>query len=99
MTRTLAVTRLGAFGIACVLGVGSLLSGPAQSASARFAMNAEIRSTTADTLRSTDGRLDLHASITPKSRPLSNANYILQSHIDAPGGCASDTIFANGFDP
>ena len=89
MTRASAVSAAGA------LGVGLLLSGSAESA--QYGIQAEIKPT--GTLQSADARMSVHAILAAKPQTPSGGGITMSSHIDNPFGCASDTIFANGFDP
>lgn len=91
------MTRARAFSTAVVLGIGLLPSDPVASATAQYGVRAEIRST--GTLRSADERLSVRASLTAKSQVPAGGGLRLHSHVDIPFGCASDTIFENGFDP
>lgn len=93
-TRT--VTRLRALGTAGVLCAG-LLSGAVASATPRYGILAELKPT--GTLQSAGAQLSVHANLTAKSQAPSGGGITLRSHIDIPFGCASDTIFENGFDP
>jgi hypothetical protein len=96
--RTRAVTRASAFGTAGVLGIGLLLlSGSAESAPAQYGILAQMKPT--GNLQSADARLSVHATMTAKTQAASGGGITLRSHIDTPLGCASDTIFENGFDP
>jgi hypothetical protein len=50
-------------------------------------------------LQSADARLSVHATLAAKTHAPSGGGITMTSHIDIPFGCASDTIFENGFDP
>lgn len=92
MTRASAVSAAGA------LGIGLLLSGTVESAqSAQYGVLAQVKPT--GTLQSADARLSVHAVLTAKPHAPSGGGITMTSHIDIPLGCASDTIFENGFDP
>jgi hypothetical protein len=95
--RTRATTRRGAFSTAGVLGVGLLLSGSVESAPAQYGIQAQMKST--GTLRSADARLSVRANLTAKTQSSSDGGITMKSRIEIPFGCASDTIFENGFDP
>ena len=89
MTRASAVSAAGA------LGVGLLLSGSAESA--QYGILAEMKPT--GTLQSADARMSAHATLAAKSHAPSGGGSTMTIRIDNPLGCASDTSFANGFDP
>jgi hypothetical protein len=91
------MARAGALGTTVVLGAGLLLSGTAASAPAQYGISAELKST--GTMRSADARLSVHAVMAAKSQVPSGAGITMKSSIEMPFGCASDTIFENGFDP
>ena len=93
--KTRAKTRASAFSAAGALGVGLLLSGSVESA--QYGILAEIRPT--GTLQSADARMTVHANLAAKSYVPSGAGITMRSRIDIPLGCASDTIFEDGFDP
>ena len=95
--RTRALKRASALSTAGVLGVGLLLSGAVESAPAQYGITAQLKST--GTLRSADARLTLRANLAAKMPSQSGGGITMRSHIDDPFGCASDTIFENGFDP
>ncbi len=95
--RTRAKTRASGLSTAAVLGAGLLLSGSAESATAQYGMRAEMKSN--GTLQSADERMSVHASMTLKTQVASGGGITLKSSIEMPFGCASDTIFENGFDP
>jgi len=95
--RTRALKRVGALSTAGVLGVGLLLSGSVASAPAQYGIIAQLKST--GTLQSADARLSVRANLTAKTSSPSGGGITMRSHIDIPFGCASDTIFENGFDP
>jgi hypothetical protein len=91
------MARASALGTTAVLGAGLLLSGSAVSAPAQYGVSAELKST--GTMRSADARLSVHGVMTAKHLTPSGAGITLKSSIEMPFGCASDTIFENGFDP
>jgi hypothetical protein len=89
------VTRASALSTAGALGVGLLLSGPVESA--QYNILAEMKPT--GTIQSADARMSVHATLTAKPQVASGGGITMRSQIDNPYGCASDTIFENGFDP
>ena len=91
------MTRVGAFSTAGVLGVGLLLGGSVASAAAQYGISAQLKST--GTLQSGSSQISVRANLTAKSQSQSSTGLTMRSHIDIPFGCASDTIFENGFDP
>ena len=93
--KTRAKTRASAFSAAGALGVGLLLSGSVESA--EYGILAQIRPT--GTVQSADARMTLHANLAARTHVPSGAGITMTSRIDIPLGCASDTIFSNGFDP
>jgi hypothetical protein len=93
--KTRAKTRANAFSAAGALGAGLLLSGSVQSA--QYGVLAEMRPT--GTLQSADARMTVRGNFAAKSHAPSGAGITMKSRIDIPFGCASDTIFENGFDP
>lgn len=68
----------------------------AEPAPGRFRVHASVSPAAA---AQSNGRLGLNARLAPVQKNLSGAGYVLNASVAAsPSGCASDTIFTDGFD-